>query len=156
MDRGIRSYGLNLRSAHFSRSQGTSFSAKVSFLWKGLRCAAMLPFRDLNITESSIYKIWPCGQKLNYECCLDPLLCSTNQEIVVSPEGLVRPYPPNDCGEEGTADFCGCVTLLYWLIVCQALLDYPVGHFRSTSNKAKLAFRNRNSGMMQELGEECA
>lgn len=107
MDRGIRSYGLNLRSAHFSRSQGTSFSAKVSFLWKGLRCAAMLPFRDLNITESSIYKIWPCGQKLNYECCLDPLLCSTNQEIVVSPERLVRPYPPTIAEKRAQLIFVG-------------------------------------------------
>jgi hypothetical protein len=33
---------------------------------------------------------WPCGQKLNYECCLDPLLCSTNEDMALGSQAMAQ------------------------------------------------------------------
>jgi hypothetical protein len=48
--------------------------------------------------------MWP---EVKLRVLLGPLLCSTNQEIVVSPEGLVRPYPPTIAEKRARLIFVG-------------------------------------------------
>jgi hypothetical protein len=151
--RGIGSHDkglLNLQSSHFSAT---------SYFCKGVILRKELPLCSHDATPRpkhySIFHydmaMWP---RVKLRVLLGPFTLQDESRYGVIQErrSQATAYPAV-AEKEGTADFRGCVTLLYWLIVCRALLDVPIGHLRATSNKAKLAFSNRNSGMMQDLGE---
>ncbi len=128
---------------------GTSYLCKGVILWKQLR-PAMMPFRDPNITASLHHKLamWP-GVKL--QVLLGPFKLQHESGWEGSLEGPSQATAHAAIAEKRAQLICrGGVTWLHWLPACWAM---SVGHFRATSNKAKRAFPNRNSGRMQHLGE---
>jgi hypothetical protein len=151
MRNGVTRQGFPQRSDQRNISQGPLVFCKCVILCKKQpRCHSEFRFCRALHHEMAM---WP-SVKLRVQ--LGPFTLQYESSYEASPEYTSSGHsPPSGLRRRWHSRFFRECDL--GLLVRGELgpLNSLVGHFRATSNKAKLAVSNRISGMMQDLGELC-